>query len=70
MEEMPAAAPQATMTVICRRLILSSCPNPLPMAAPIWMIGPSVPADPPDPMVRALATALTTATRGRTSLKQ
>lgn len=36
-----------------------------PSAAEMWMIGPSLPADPPEPRVRPAAIPLTPATRGR-----
>ncbi len=51
----PAAAPAAT------RLFTRSSPRPSrreieePMAPPIWTIGPSRPADPPPPRVKAVA---------------
>jgi hypothetical protein len=61
----PPATPQATSVFMWWRLTPIACPKLLPMAAPIWTIGPSVPADPPEPMVSALDTALANATRGR-----
>ncbi len=60
---MPAPAPAAT------RERTSSSPTwnlreiHDPMAAPTWTIGPSLPADPPNPMVKAVVTILSGATR-------
>ena len=60
--EMPPAAPQATMI----RSRLSGIRTHWPMleasAEPICTIGPSRPTEPPDPMVSAEASALTTLT--------
>ena len=41
----------------------SRLPTAEAVAAPIWTIGPSCPADPPDPMLSAEAMIFTTATR-------
>ncbi len=62
---MPAAAPQPIMV---RRRWGEKCshwPTALDMAAPIWMMGPSRPTEPPQAMVTALATIFTAATTGR-----
>ena len=40
-------------------------PSREPIAAPMWAIGPSRPADPPTPRVRAVATVFRGATRSR-----
>ena len=60
----PAPAPQATSVMIWRSEIRSTWPTVDPMPAPIWAIGPSRPADPPDPIVSAVVIALTRTTRG------
>ncbi len=54
----PAAAPQATRTLIRSPLILNILPNWLPMVPPITAIGPSCPALPPVPKVIAEANPL------------
>ena len=58
----PPAAPHPTR--MRRRLpdILNSCPMAEPMAEPICTIGPSRPAEPPEPMQMADAIALAVAT--------
>ena len=62
---MPPAAPAATSARSRDLSIFSNWPTLEPTAAPIWMIGPSRPAEPPDPMVIAEAIALTRITTGR-----
>ena len=54
----PAAAPQATKERSRRAETCSSWPTADPMAEPMWTMGPSRPAEPPEPMVRAAARAL------------
>ncbi len=51
--DMPAAAPQATRIRIYSSVTRNSRPTEDPSAAPICTIGPSRPADPPEPMQRA-----------------
>jgi len=63
--EIPAAAPQPTNTFLLSEDILKSCPTAEPIAEPICTIGPSRPADPPEPIQIADARVFTTATRGR-----
>ena len=46
----PAAAPQPTRVLILSAETLVSCPKSEPIAEPIWTMGPSRPADPPDPI--------------------
>ena len=62
---MPPAAPALTRARSRDLSSFSSWPSDDPAAAPIWTIGPSRPADPPDPMVSAEATVLTRITTGR-----
>ena len=61
----PAAAPAATKTLMCRAESLNICPDMLPSEAPICTIGPSRPIEPPVPMHRPLARIFTSETRGR-----
>lgn len=61
---MPPAAPQATSSFIWPSVTFVTRPRVEPRAEPIWTIGPSRPTDPPEPMVRAEASVLTTATLG------
>jgi len=61
----PAAAPEPTNARIRVWLSLKRCPTTEPMAAPIWTMGPSRPTEPPEPMVIAEPTALTSITMGR-----
>ncbi len=63
--EMPAAAPQPTITRSWLAETFSICPRLEPSAAPIWTIGPSRPTEPPVPIEIALASAFTATTRGR-----
>jgi hypothetical protein len=51
----PPETPQATSVLSRSPLILKDWPTWLPMAPPIWAMGPSCPADPPVPMVMQLA---------------
>jgi hypothetical protein len=62
---MPPPAPQATRIRIRFSGIRTHWPNADASAEPICTIGPSRPTDPPVPMHRAEATALTTLTCGR-----
>lgn len=50
----PPAQPAAIYTFIRRPETRSRCPTCDPSAPPICAIGPSTPADPPEPMVRAV----------------
>ena len=61
----PPAAPQATRTRSRLSGMRTSWPRLEASAEPICTIGPSRPTDPPAPMHRAEAVALTTATWGR-----
>ena len=61
---MPPAAPQATSSFIRSSDSLVSRPRVEPSADPICTIGPSRPTEPPEPMVSAEASVLTTATLG------
>ena len=61
----PAPPPAATSVASCQRDARASCPTDEAKAAPIWMIGPSRPTDPPLPMESAEAIDLTSATTGR-----
>src|SRR6266850_5855936 len=62
---MPLPAPAAMSMARCRAGMEMTWPTDEPKAAPIWMIGPSRPTDPPLPMETAEATDLTAATMGR-----
>ncbi len=62
--DMPAAAPHPTSILTRSPDSLNIWPMVDPTAAPICTMGPSRPAEPPDPMQMADATALATATRG------
>ena len=64
-EAMPAAAPQPTRVPACCCPIRRNLQSEELMAEPICTMGPSAPAEPPEPMVNAEASALSTATRGR-----
>ena len=61
----PAPAPAAIRMLRCRTGIFIHCPRVEPQAAPIWMMGPSRPTDPPVPIEIAEAMDLTIATIGR-----
>ena len=63
--EIPPAAPHATRMRSRVSGTLASWPRLEPSAEPIWTIGPSRPTEPPEPMQRAEASALTTLTWGR-----
>jgi len=62
---MPAPAPAATSVMRCHDAMRTNCPSVEPMAAPIWMIGPSRPTAAPVPIESAEASDLITATTGR-----
>ena len=62
---MPPAAPQATSSRSRARATAATWPSVEPSAEPICTIGPSRPTEPPEPMQRAEASDLTTATAGR-----
>ena len=62
-EAIPAAAPQPSSVAVFWGLIRRSWPTFDPTADPIWMIGPSAPADPPEPIVQMADTHLAMATR-------
>ena len=55
----PPAAPAATRVRMPSSPSRPICPICEPSEAPIWIIGPSRPALPPEPRVRAEATAFT-----------
>ena len=55
----PAAAPAATNVLLRRSDIRNALAIVDPIADPICTIGPSRPADPPEPIVNADAIALT-----------
>jgi hypothetical protein len=59
----PPAAPQATNVRMWPGEMPSRCPVAEAVAAPICTMGPSCPADPPEPIVIAEAKIFTTATR-------
>ncbi len=61
---MPPAAPHATSTRTRASFTRTKRPSAEPRADPICTMGPSRPTEPPPPMHRADATALTTATWG------
>ena len=61
----PAPPPAATRVASCQRETPAERPAHEPNAAPIWMIGPSRPTEPPLPIEIADASDLTTATTGR-----
>jgi hypothetical protein len=65
MAPMPAAAPANTRTRRSRGLSFKVEARKEPKPAPIWAMGPSLPAEPPVPMVMAEATILTKGTRFR-----
>ena len=60
-------APLAIMVMRCHTGTRSTWPRVEANEAPIWMIGPSRPTEPPLPIDRAEASDLTTATTGRTT---
>ena len=62
---MPAAEPHATNVRSRLGETCSTWPTAEPMDEPMCTIGPSRPADPPEPMVSAAASALVTMTRNR-----
>ncbi|RME75536.1 MAG: hypothetical protein D6776_02970 [Planctomycetota bacterium] len=62
---MPAAAPQPTSVRSRRSPTRRNCPSTEPVPAPICTIGPSEPAEPPEPIVSVDAIAFTIGTRGR-----
>ena len=61
---MPAADPHPIRMGMCSRATRKSWPMPEAMAAPICTIGPSAPADPPEPMVRPEVRIFSMATAG------
>ena len=61
----PAPPPAATNVASCHRDAPANLPPAEATAAPIWMIGPSRPTEPPLPMESADASDLTRATTGR-----
>ena len=61
----PAAAPQPTSVRSWRPGTRSACPIAEPSTAPICTIGPSCPAEPPEPSVTADAVIFTAAVRRR-----
>ena len=63
MAPIPPAAPARSMMRRCLSLTFRAEARMEPKPAPIWAIGPSFPADPPDPMVMAEAMVLITGTR-------
>jgi hypothetical protein len=63
--EIPPAAPQATRMRMRASGARSAWPRVEPSAEPICTIGPSRPTEPPEPMHKAEASDLTTATWGR-----
>jgi hypothetical protein len=56
----PAAAPQPSRIGMLRRENPRALPHKAPIEAPITAIGASGPADPPLPMVKLLATSVST----------
>ncbi len=62
---MPAPPPAATSVATCQREAPARRPTDDANAAPIWMMGPSRPTEPPLPIEIADATDLTAATTGR-----
>jgi hypothetical protein len=62
---MPAPAPAATSVMRCHGAIGMIWPRVEPIEAPIWMIGPSRPTEPPVPIDEAEASDFTAATTGR-----
>ena len=62
---MPAAVPHPVRTGMWLRATRNTSPTPDAMAAPIWTIGPSAPALPPLPIVRALVSVFSMAMAGR-----
>ena len=63
---MPAAAPAASSSFTFSSESPSDWATFEPIAAPMWMIGPSLPAEPPEPIVSAEAIGLKMAMCGRT----
>ncbi len=64
----PAPPPAATSVARCHRDTRAQLPLSEAKAAPIWMMGPSRPTDPPVPIDSADASALIAATTGRITL--
>ena len=64
---MPAPAPAASRVIFCQVDSLMARPKVEPIAAPIWMIGPSRPTAAPLPIDSAEASDLITATCQRMS---
>src|ERR1019366_6001545 len=62
---MPAPPPAATSVASCQREARARRPVDDAKAAPIWMMGPSRPTEPPLPIEMAEAKDLTAATIGR-----
>lgn len=62
---MPPAAPQAMSVTRCDTEHRDSRPTMEPKVEPIWMIGPSRPTEPPEPMEKEEAMIFTPATDGR-----
>ncbi len=62
-DEMPAAAPQPSSVAVFCGLVPSQRPKFDPIAAPMVTIGPSAPAEPPEPIVAVAASHLRAATR-------
>ena len=54
-EAMPAAAPHPSNVVACSRVMPRIWAREEPITDPIWTMGPSAPAEPPEPMVAAEA---------------
>ena len=61
---MPAAAPHPTSVLSLFAGSLNTCPTNEPRLEPICIIGPSLPTEPPVPIVIAEAIVLIKATRG------
>jgi hypothetical protein len=55
---MPAPAPAVTSVMRCHGATVMICPSEEPIAAPIWMIGPSRPTAAPVPIDSAEASGL------------
>jgi hypothetical protein len=62
---MPAPAPADRTVIFCPVVRPMAFENDEPKAEPIWMIGPSLPTDAPDPIDSAEASDLMTATMAR-----
>ena len=63
-EEMPAAAAQPRRVAVFCGVVLRRWPTHEPRDAPMVTIGPSAPAEPPEPMVRVAASHLRSDTLG------